>query len=69
MQYHATNNQYILRIGRGELAEVMIHEFCNRHEIKNALVQGIGAAEFVRCGYYDLEKQEYVFKEGTRLAN
>jgi len=63
MRFLKVDERYILRIERGELVHATIHEFCNQHDIKNALVSGIGAVEWVRCGYYDLEAREYRFKE------
>ncbi len=63
MRSYKTNDRYILKIEKGELVHAAINEFCNANDIKNAVVQGIGAVEWVRCGYYDLASKEYVFKE------
>ncbi len=63
MEYKKVNERYILKIEQGELVHASLHEFCNEHNIKNALVGGIGAVEWVRCGYYDRDTKAYLFKE------
>ncbi len=68
MQYTGTDGHYILRIDKGEMVHATLHEFCNRHDIKNALIQGIGAVEFVRCGWYDLQNRSYKFQEYQELV-
>jgi len=68
MQYQKVNDVYIIRIDTGELVHATLHEFCNRHEITNALVTAIGAVEFVRCGNYDLETKSYNFDEYQKLV-
>lgn len=68
MKFKKVENQYILKIEKGELVHASIHEFCNEHEIANASLAGIGAVEWVRCGYYDLPKKEYLFKEYDEIV-
>ncbi len=68
MQYTQTDGIYIIAINKGELVHATIHEFCNRHEIPSAVFHGIGAMEFVRCGWYDLPATEYRFTEYEQLV-
>lgn len=63
MRYQKIARDYMLRIDQGELIQASLREFCNQHEIVNATVSGIGAVEWVRCGYYDLTAREYRFTE------
>ena len=68
MRYKKVENQYILKIEKGELVHASIHEFCNENGIKNASLEGIGAVEWVRCGYYDRDTKEYLFKETEEVV-
>ena len=68
MQYQYIDDTYLLRVDQGELVHATIHQFCNEHEIHAAWLQGIGAVEFVRCGYYDLGEREYRFTEYEDLV-
>ena len=68
MKSYKTDGKYILKIEKGELVHASINECCNAHDIKNATVTGIGAVEFVRCGYYDLPNKNYLFKEYEEIV-
>lgn len=46
----------------------LLTEFCLQQGITAGVVQGIGAAEFVRCGYYSLPSQEYQFTDIDELV-
>jgi predicted DNA-binding protein with PD1-like motif len=59
---YSKNNQYVLRILRGEEAVEQILEFCAKEGIDSGWVQGLGAADRTEISYYDLEKKEYVKK-------
>ena len=68
MKFQKVDERYVLKIEKGELVHASIHEFCNQHEITNAVIEGIGAVEWVRCGYYDLPTKEYLFKEYDEIV-
>ena len=63
MQYTQLRHHHIIRIDAGEMVHATLHEYCNRHEIPSALVQGNGDVEFVRYGIYSREQKEYDYKE------
>ena len=44
----------------GDLAEE-INNFCSKNDIKTGWVSVIGALKTVRLGFYDQDRQEYVF--------
>ena len=68
MQYQKIQDKYIIRIDKGELVHATLHQFCNEHDIKNALISAIGAVEFVRCGIYDLTARAYNFEEYEQIV-
>ncbi len=52
---------YVLRIDRGEEVVKTITEFCLEEGIGNALFNGIGAVDQLKCGWYELPTKEYHF--------
>lgn len=68
MKVHQTNGLYILKIEKGEKVIETITNFCNSEEIQNATFTGIGAVEWLSCGYYALEEQKYYFTEYDQLV-
>ena len=68
MKFKKVDERYILKIEKGELVHEAITQFCNEHDIKNAALQGIGAVEWVRCGYYDLPNKDYLFREYDEIV-
>ena len=63
MKVHQVDERYIIKIERGELVHASLHAFCSEHEIVNATLTGIGAVEWVRCGYFDPDVKDYRFQE------
>lgn len=57
----------LIKLSRGEDALVTLNTFFATAGIENASFTGIGAVDELRCGYYDLEKREYFFKDYTGL--
>lgn len=68
MQYTKTDNQYIIKIGKGEEVLSSLTDFCVREGIENALIKGIGAVEWVSCGYYALDTKTYHFTQYDQLV-
>ena len=63
MQYTQLRHHHIIRIDAGKMVHATLHEYCNRHEIPSALVQGNGDVEFVRYSVYNREQKKYVYQE------
>lgn len=68
MKHKQVDDRFILKIEQGEKVHQALTQFCDDHNIQNAIISGIGAASQVTCGYYDLQQREYRFKEYVDLV-
>ena len=68
MKYTKTDDRYIIKIERGEDVLATLTSFCEQEGIKNALLTGIGAVEWVSCGYYELSTKKYHFTEYNEIV-
>lgn len=68
MQYAYSDNTHIIKIERGEDVVKTLTVFCKTHQISNAYFTGIGAVEWLSCGYYALQEKQYYFKEYNELV-
>ncbi len=59
MEYRRFGQQLVVRIDRGEELMTELRTLCGRERIRLAAVSGLGAADYVDMGLYDVEKQEY----------
>ena len=59
MEYRRFNDTYVMRIARGEEVMTQIAELCRKEKILFASVEGIGAADKVVMGLYNVEEQQY----------
>jgi predicted DNA-binding protein with PD1-like motif len=57
------HNGFFIVLERGEELISTITQFGEREEVHWAVFEAIGAVENVEIGYYDLETQQYVFRE------
>ncbi len=55
-------DEYILRLERGEELVETLLSFCTAHQIRNAVLQGIGAGNHVEIGWYDFEQKIFIRK-------
>lgn len=62
MQSTKDNNQYIIRLEKGEDLSEKLLEFCKEGNINTAVFNGIGAVLSAEIGFYNLETKEYGFK-------
>jgi len=67
MRTTQASDTYIIRIDKGEEVVKSLTEFCTAQDIKNATFTGIGAVEWLKCGYYALDEKKYYFKEYDEL--
>ncbi|HEX7963619.1 MAG TPA: PPC domain-containing DNA-binding protein [Candidatus Saccharimonadales bacterium] len=59
MTYTFDGYNYLIRLEHGERLAAAFEQFCRETKISGAWVSGLGAAEEVTLGYYDLGKKEY----------
>lgn len=63
MDYRVFGDKIALRLDPGEELLDKISEVCRRQGVRFGSITGIGAANHVTIGFYNLEKQEYSEKE------
>jgi uncharacterized protein len=63
MKHKQVDTVYILKIEQGEEVIAELTQFCTEQGVTNASIVGLGAVDWIQCGYYDLETKEYVFQE------
>jgi hypothetical protein len=68
MRHTKSNDTYIIRIDKGEEVVSNLTKFCVENDIKNATFNGIGALEWLKCGYYALSEKQYHFAEYDSLV-
>ncbi len=68
MNYAKVDDKYLVRIEKGELVVEVLTNFCQREKIANGTFTGIGAVEWLKCGYYDLPEKKYYFTEYDSLV-
>ena len=56
-------NQFIIRLERGEEVLSVLKTFCQDHGIKNASVSGIGSMESPMLAHYKVDTKKYSEKE------
>lgn len=59
MEYKKINNQYIVRIDKGEEVLNKIKELCEKEQIKTGYLTGLGAADYVKVGLFDTVEKQY----------
>src|SRR5574344_595637 len=57
--YRKVDDVYILRLKKGQEILTTIKDFCENQQIKAETVSGIGFAENIKVGCFDLAKQKY----------
>lgn len=56
-------NSCILVLERGQELISELNKFARDHSLKSAWLSGLGAAEKMTIGYYDLQKRDYVWTD------
>lgn len=56
-------NQFVLRLERGEEIVFVIKDFCLKQNIQNATLSGIGSVENPTLAHYKVDTQKYSEKE------
>lgn len=63
MEYRKYQNVYVVRLDRGELVVDKLQELVQKEHISLAKIEGLGAADFLKAGLYDVETREFKCKE------
>ncbi len=63
MDYRAFENQYYIRLDKGEEIISALSSLCEKEGIKAASVQGIGGCEKATVGVFDMEDKTYLKEE------
>lgn len=58
-----TENSTILVLDRGEELIESLNNFANENQLSGAWLSGLGAAQKMTIGYYDLDTREYVWTD------
>ena len=63
MKFREQDNQYIIRLEKGEELLATLTGFCAEHDIKSGwITSGIGGIERATVGYFNTRTKKYVFR-------
>lgn len=62
MEYKKFDDNYVLRLNRGEEVITSIKELCEKENIKLAEITGLGASDLVEIGVFNINTKEYKTK-------
>lgn len=65
--HHIEHNKHMLVFQKGESVIAELTQHAKNQGINNATMSGIGAVDYIRCGYYDLHNRTYEFTEYDAL--
>lgn len=63
MEFKKFGSKYIVRLDKGEEIVETLKQFCAANNIKLGNIQGLGASNKIKVGYFDVDKKEYFSKE------
>lgn len=63
MEYRRFDNTIVLRVDRGEEVVSCIEKIAGDEEIQLAHIAGLGVADSVKVGLYDVDRREFLCKE------
>ena len=59
MEYRKFNENYVVRLNKGEEVITCLKELCAKEDIKLAEITGLGASELVEIGVFNVKTKEY----------
>lgn len=62
MRYIHNGYNYVLTFQRGEQLTQTLTDFVKEKNIKASWISGLGGAQWAELGFYDFDKQEYIWK-------
>ncbi|MCG8541437.1 MAG: DNA-binding protein [Clostridia bacterium] len=63
MDFKRFGNKIVMRIDKGEEVVETIKKFCEDHKITLGSISGLGAAERIKVGLFDVLEKKYYSKE------
>ena len=57
------DENYFIRIDRGEEIVQKVKEFCSEYKVESGLISGLGSVTDAELGLFNLENKEYLKKE------
>lgn len=63
MKYQRFGNEYVVRLDRGEELMEQLTKLCEQENIRLGSITGLGAADYVKVGLYNVEEQKYYSRE------
>jgi predicted DNA-binding protein with PD1-like motif len=63
LEFKKLDSGYFIRLERGESVMESLSQFLDEKQIQGGVLNGIGALENVKIGYFDINKKEYLQKE------
>jgi predicted DNA-binding protein with PD1-like motif len=67
MTHRFDGYNYVLRLDKGELLVQTLQEFIQKNHIKGAWISGLGGAQWVELGFYDLAAKQYHWRRFEQL--
>ncbi len=59
MEYRKFNDDYVVRLNKGEEVVASLKELCKNEDIKLAEITGLGASNLVEIGIFNVNTKEY----------
>ncbi|MFH1012684.1 MAG: PPC domain-containing DNA-binding protein [Candidatus Peregrinibacteria bacterium] len=63
MKSKSFGHHHVIRMDKGDEIVSTLVRFCKDHAVQAGLLMGIGAAEKITIGYFDVNTKKYNFKE------
>jgi len=63
MNSYTSNNSHLLIVNRGEELIERLNQYASESDLNSAWLSGLGGADQVTLGFYDLEAKDYVWQE------
>ncbi len=67
MKHVHNDNNWIIRLNKDERLMELLQKFVSEHNIHSAWISGIGGAQWVKLGFYDLKAKQYQWHEFSEL--
>ncbi len=67
MIYHFDGYNYLVRLAKGERLIESLTTLATKQDLKATWISGLGGAQWVELGFYDLEQKQYLWKRFDQL--
>jgi len=62
MKFRKYQDEYLIRLEKGEELVATLTGFCAEHDIKSGWITGIGGVQRASVGYYNLKRKSYIYR-------